>query len=228
MRSCLIAAAAAICLSGPAMAQGSWDGAYVGVHGGGAWGPVSVTDSGAGVPTGPYDYSVSGAIGGFNLGYNWTLGSLLLGIEGDLGYMTPNGSGYIASSHPGQHQDLMLSSGAYGDFTGRLGFDFSNWLLYGKAGAAFFGGQADQVTTNPGYSSTASDTFGGWTAGVGAEYQLTQNLSVKAEYQHFGFENATGFQTALVADPPTPVGQRFPNSTSFSFDTVQVGLNFRF
>lgn len=217
-----------VAAASPAVAQEAWTGPYVGIHGGGGWGHVSITDTGSGVPPGPFTYDPSAWFGGATLGYNWQVGGYVLGTEADIGYFSPQGSVIIASSTPGQHQEGTLSGGAYGDVTGRFGITFDRALLYGKAGIAAFGGQAEQKTTKTDYASSPSGTFVGWTAGAGLEYLLTSSVSLKAEYQHFGLGASPAYQTSLVKDGVTPAGTRFYSYHNVGFDTVKVGLNFHF
>jgi outer membrane immunogenic protein len=209
--------------------QHDWSGFYGGIHAAGIWGGVTVTDSGRGVPPGPFSYTPGGAFGGGTGGYNVQMGPAVFGIETDIGYMGLNGSGTVPSSHPGQHQDITLDSGAYGDVTGRVGFAVGKTLFYGKGGFAFFTGEAKQTTTNPGYSSTGSSgAFTGWTVGGGAEYFVSPTVSVKAEYQHFDFGSKSAYQTALVDDPPTTAGTRFYNDNRLRADSIKLGMNFHF
>jgi outer membrane immunogenic protein len=56
---------------------------------------------------------------------------------------------------------------------GRAGFAFDRFLVYGTGGAAFQ--DFDDL---------------GWVAGVGAEYAVTDALSVGVEYLHYDFDNA--------------------------------------
>ncbi len=153
----------------------------------------------------------------------------MFGIEGDLGYMDLSGSGATASAHERQQQNLKIDAGLYGDITGRLGVLVTPaTLIYGKGGFAFYDGAAAQTTTNPGYSSQATDTFTGWTAGGGIEYLITPNISIKAEYLHFGFGEQDGSHTALVDDSPTPKGYVFQNHTKLDADSVKVGVAYHF
>src|SRR5665213_602230 len=171
-----------------------WSGLYAGVHAGGAWGKSTVTDTNGGVDPGPFSYSVVGPFGGATVGSNFQFGNLLVGVEGDLGFMDLTGHGKIQSAHDSiYHQDLTLDGGAYGDVTGRAGFVFGQTLIYGKAGLAFYTGQATQATTYPGYIPTGTGTFTGWTAGFGAETRLTPTMSLKLEYLHFDFGPQGGY-----------------------------------
>ena len=205
----------------------NWTGFYVGAHGGYAGGNVTVTDINGGVNPGPFNYKPNGGIVGGQAGYNYQLGSFVVGIEGDIGYMALNGKGIIGSANAAAHQDLTLGSGLYGDVTGRVGYAVDRFLVYGKGGYAFFDGSAKQTTTNPGYVTTGTGTFNGWTAGGGVEYALTPNITIKAEYLHYDFGSQGGYQTN-VGDKSSPIGYQFKNNTSLTFDTVKAGVNYRF
>ncbi|MGF1619389.1 MAG: outer membrane protein [Rhodomicrobiaceae bacterium] len=68
---------------------------------------------------------------------------------------------------------------------GRVGYAFDNLLVYGTGGIAF----------------TEQDFLGdlvGWTAGLGMDYKLTQNISVGAETLYYNFEEDSGFDDAEV------------------------------
>jgi outer membrane immunogenic protein len=211
-----------------AASAADWSGGYAGVHGGGAWGKVSVTNTAQGVNPGPFTYSTSGAFGGATFGYNFGSGGFVSGIEADVGYMNLNGAGIIPSSSPPDHQDITLRGGLYGDLTGRLGFATGESLFYGKGGLVLFGGHANQVTTKSGYAPTPSGTFTGWTLGGGIEHKFSPSMSFKVEYLHFDFGTASGYQTSTVADPPTPIGTPFPHHSHATAESVKVGLNWAF
>jgi outer membrane immunogenic protein len=206
----------------------NWSGFYAGVSAGYVHGNAEVRDFAAGVAPGPFSYDFDGGIGSGQIGYNYQIDNLVLGLEGDLGYMGSNGHGIIGSANAGSHQDLTLDGGLFGDLTGRLGYAFGPAMVYAKGGFAFFNGEAKQQTTNPGYSSTGTDIFTGWTLGGGLAYRLSRHVSMDLGYQHFDFGHANGHQTALVADPPTPAGQKFPNRTSLTADMVKIGLSYHF
>jgi outer membrane immunogenic protein len=211
-------------VSAAAMAAGSWSGGYFGTHGGGVWGNVTVTDTNGGVTPGPFKYSPSGAFAGATAGFNFQNGNFVTGIEGDIGYMGLAGLGMIGSSHATYHQDLMLTGGAYGDLTARFGWTSGQTLLYGKGGVAFFAGRASQTTTFPGYETTPTGTFTGWTAGFGVEKKIADRITVKLEYLHFDFGSRQASQLT-INDPPTPAGYIFYNSNALKADSVKVGFN---
>lgn len=223
----MLGCAGAVALAGAAAAAPpDWSGLYAGIHGGGVWGGVSVTDTNGGVDPGPFTYSASGLFGGATAGANMQFGGLVAGVEGDIGYMGLQGHSTIGSAHSDPYyQNLDLKGGAYGDLTGRAGVAFGQLLVYGKGGLAFYSGQATQATTFPGYVTTPTGLFTGWTAGVGVESHLSPSMSVKLEYLHFDFGSQSGAQTSTY-DPP--VGYVYENSTKLNADSVKIGLNWEF
>ncbi|MGO4684175.1 outer membrane protein [Hyphomicrobium sp. 2TAF46] len=221
---------------GPAIVEGyNWSGFYAGAHVGAVWGDVAVKDIDGGVSPGPFTYSPSGAFGGGTAGYNWQLDRLVVGVEGDLGYMDLSGGTTIPSSDPKYHQNLTLDGGLYGDITGRLGVLVAPaTLIYGKGGFAFYDGEAEQATTKTYYRPTGTDTFTGWVVGGGIEHFITPTISIKAEYLHFQFGDQGGsqekFTTAPVGqvDDGTAVGDKFHNRQSLDADSVKFGLAVHF
>lgn len=222
---------------GPAIAQGSnWTGFYAGVHAGGAWGNMSVKDINGGVDPGPFDYSPSGAFGGGTAGYNLQLDRIVIGIEGDLGYLDLSGGKTVNYAAPDQnyHKYWSLDGGLYGDITGRVGLLIAPvTLLYGKGGFAFYDGAGIQGTTKPWYKPTGTDTFTGYVVGGGIEHYISSNISIKAEYLHFSFGTADGVQekqkpSSPVYDDGTAVGYKFYNKQNLDADSIKVGLNYHF
>lgn len=208
---------------GPAF---KWTGFYLGAHGGYAWGEVEQRQTTGGMPVGPFKYDTNGAFGGGTVGYNVQMGGIVMGVEGDFGWMDLNGKGRIPSSNPAAHQDITLDGGLYGDITGRLGFAANRTLLYGKGGWAWFDGEARQKTTNPGFVTHGTDkAFDGWVAGAGIEHAFAPNITIKVEYLHFDFGHQGGDQTS-VTDPP--IGFVYKNTTDLTADLVKAGMNFKF
>jgi outer membrane immunogenic protein len=137
---------------------------------------------------------------------------LVLGFEADL-----DGSQATKSITAG------ISTGTaqipwVGTLRGRIGYAFDRFLLYATAG-----GGATQLrsTVNVGAISSSSTTFthGGWTAGGGLEYAVTDSLSARLEYLYFD----TGTVDVAQVGPP------FVTVTGHIQDSlVRAGLNYRF
>jgi outer membrane immunogenic protein len=203
-----------------------WRGFYVGGHVGGANAKVDSTtiDIATGIPTSPTSSSSrSGVFGGGQVGYNFMVApNWLVGLEADVSGASlrssttePVGAAVVNNAH---NIDL------FGTARGRVGFTAGNWLFYGTGGYAWTNVTATRTqvagTINaaiPGTVESSSATLGGWAAGAGIEWGLTPNVSIKAEYLHYDFQN-----TRFV----------FPQANrrwedALSKDTVKIGVNWR-
>src|SRR5436190_235162 len=198
----------------------SWTGFYLGTHTGAAIGLTTTHNTApydgfdSGIPV-SYDLNSVATFGGGQIGYNWQLGSLVLGAEIDGGYL-----GARESQHPSD--DLVeVRYGWYGTFTGRAGFAYDRLMSYVKGGAAvaqirntasdFTGG----VITAADFSQISSTKWG-WTIGSGFEYAILPNWNVKSEYLYmdFGTRNSTNID-----------GDIFEHRNRIQ--TWKVGLNYR-
>jgi len=91
---------------------------------------------------------------------------------------------------------------------GRGGYAFNNIFFYGTAGLAF--GELRGQT----FGLTESNTNFGFTAGVGAEFGLTQNWSAKVEYLYVDLANSNFVVTGA--------------SNGYRFGTLRAGVNYHF
>ena len=75
-----------------------------------------------------------------------------------------------------------------GTVRGRLGYAMDRFLVYGTGGVAF-AGVTGNVSNVEGSGDDRDDdsTYTGWTIGAGAEYAVTDMISLKAEYQYADF-----------------------------------------
>lgn len=227
-----VAVAAVVLAVTPANAGGqNWNGFYLGAHAGYVWGDATTRDDPADWGTdpqfiGPFPYDLDGGFGGGTVGYNWQSGSLLLGLEADLGYLDLSGSRTSNSSNPAFHQDHTVDGGFYALLGGRVGAALGSTLVYGKAGWVYFDGESSQTTTKPGYQTNGIDGFDGWAYGGGVEHTLGGGWSIKAEYLRFDFDSEQGNQTSLT-DPP--IGHVYEFFTDVEdVNSVKIGLNYKF
>jgi outer membrane immunogenic protein len=106
-------------------------------------------------------------------------------------------------------------------------------LLYATGGLAvtdFRVSNSYTTTNNPANTafgaSSRSDTRVGWTAGGGAEWALTGNWRVKAEYLYVDFgSNST---SANVNDGTFAVNNVFLTSANLRAHIARGGINYRF
>jgi outer membrane immunogenic protein len=207
----LYVAASAFLLASPAMAAdilapytpppvapvytpvSSWSGFYAGIHGGYSWGTAEVDG---------IDYDASGWLAGAQIGFRQQMDVFVLGLQTDLS---------LANLSTDLDDDTSGTLDWYGSTTIRAGVAATDAvLIYGLAGIAYGGMTASSL------GETLDNTHLGWTAGVGAEVAVTENVSLFGEYAYTSFGDQTysfiGGDSDLNAD----------------FHTVKAGLNFSF
>ncbi|ESZ06081.1 MULTISPECIES: outer membrane protein [unclassified Mesorhizobium] len=144
----------------------SWAGPYAGLSAGyGFSGHAKVHDGGP-------DIKTKGFVGGVFGGYQWQQENFVYGAEADLGYNGVKGdSGGVNSK-----------GGFEGSLRARLGYAVTpEILLYGTGGGAL----KNQKVSVPGDSD--SNTMLGWTAGVGTDIKITDNVFGRVEYRYTDF-----------------------------------------
>jgi outer membrane immunogenic protein len=183
----------------------NWTGFYIGVNLGGTW---------ANNDSDNFTGDMSGVVGGGQIGYNWQINNVLLGVEGDF-----NGTGLKNSESafvPGVGTftaDAKLPW--FATARGRLGWVQGPWLVYVTGGAAWVNFEA--TLTGPGGGSVSDNaTRSGWTAGGGVEWMFLPKWSAKLEYL-FVDTDATNV---------TLLGATF--ETRAQQNIVRAGLNYHF
>jgi len=207
-------------MAAPMMAAAyNWSGFYVGVNGGGGWSTFSGV---GGTVPGINSLDASGAVAGGQVGGNYQIGNVVLGLEGTYDWadikntlVGPLGAGTLT---------LVTKNDYIATVAGRVGYAFDRVLIYGKGGAAFTRDNANANLTGPA-PGTASGTFNrtGWLAGGGVEWAFWGNWSVKAEYDYMGFgaitEAITNTTGGLTASPA---------NVKLNVQTAIFGVNYKF
>jgi outer membrane immunogenic protein len=186
----------------------NWTGPYIGVHLGGAWASWSTDTSVAGVLVASDSGTLSGIIGGAQLGYNWQVNNLVWGLETDI-----SASGQRRSATSGA-VTFSESIPWFGTTRVRLGVLANNWLWYGTAGVAYTGLRS--TVTAVGVTDTSSTTRIGWTAGAGVEVPVATQWTAKLEYLYIDAARSTT-TTGTVSD-----------SFRARNNVLRVGVNYRF
>jgi outer membrane immunogenic protein len=258
-----------------AVAPPTWTGFYAGVNAGAQWGqnvstvrsqPTflnpglivevvpffdAATAGGNGVL--PGGSSTTNFIGGGQIGYNYQLARIVLGVEADLQgiagntsttaarSVTPTGAGVTAAVTTSSLA-VQTRLDYVGTLRGRFGALLTPTLLvYGTGGFAY--GQVasraeiDQVflVSLGSFSDSSNGVFSairaGWTLGGGLEWMLTPNWIARFEYLHYDLGSVTydaGARSGVFPDG-TLFWQHASNATTaFRYDVVRVGLNFKF
>jgi outer membrane immunogenic protein len=248
-----------------------WSGLYVGANMGGtlssansvtvttipattfdAGGPILIQDA---LPAAASASAVPGVprraafIGGGQVGYNWQIGSIVAGLEGDI-------QGLIASETSAANLinagPLSASTGTpfvttfsvsrridyLGTVRGRLGYLASPGLLVYATGGLAYAGITESIgftTSNGGYGANGvssswfvkndfSTARAGGTVGGGIEWMFVPNLTVKAEYLYYD----VGTYTAAIGRSGPVILAGFPGAGSFFFannSTVSARYN---
>jgi len=140
----------------------TWTGFYVGVNAGFGW---STDDE---VTIGGTTFVVDdeiGFVGGAQAGYNYQIGSFVVGLEGDIQY----------ADFGGEVDGAFDNGDWFGTIRARAGVAFDRALVYATGGFAF------------------ADDANGWTLGGGIEYAFTNNLSAKVEGLYVNLDTDTPF-----------------------------------
>ena len=191
----------------------SWTGFYIGGQAGAGFGRSSWSDP----FTGANNAFNSGPsfLGGGQIGANYQVNVLVLGVEGDFNWPGLRGSGTDSIGNA-----INTNTNWTSTVTGRVGAAFDRLLIYGKGGVAFARDQRG-FTDLAGISTSNAFMRTGWTAGAGLEYGITKNWSVKIEYDYLSF----GSQVLNFTTPTTPL---YTSNASLNVQEIKAGLNFRF
>lgn len=204
-----------------------WTGFYIGAHLGGTWGSSTATGSTGVTLDDSWSYSPSGLVAGGTLGYNWQLGPVIYGLEGDLGNLGLAGSGgyYVPF---GYDASTTTDAGFYMTLRGRLGVLMNGWMLYATGG--YIGASTtvsvleacDIWCSVPTVSAESSGFRNGWTIGGGFEAALEGAWSAKVEYLYYDLGSVS---------LTTPAGSGIGSNT-WNVETdgslVRAGINYRF
>jgi outer membrane immunogenic protein len=224
-------------LKAPPVPYFTWDGFYLGVNVGYAWGTNDWTSQGlaelGGVTVTDMKASTNNVLGGVQAGANYQFGSWVMGIEADLSALGAKGSAPGAVFVGGVPAGIATTGTSQLDwlalFTGRLGYAWGNALLYVKGGVA-----AGETKDNFSVFAPAGPTFidfgtknnlmVGGTIGGGIEYAFLPHWSAKIEYNYVDLgKNSENFNFTTGAASLT-----FREDIHHTANIIKFGTNYRF
>ncbi len=204
----------------------SWTGLYIGANLGGGWAQGTETDSIVGVASVSTSETLSGIIGGGQIGYNWQAGNFVFGLEADV-----DGSGENVTNNfscavfvAGCGVSVTDRVNAFGTARGRVGMAFDRWLVYATGGFSWQSMSRSVSVTVPGFATgiaTASTTRGGYAVGGGVEAALWGNWIGGVEYLYLD----TGTWTA---DSVTVGGFTATQSLRLQNSVVRGRISYKF
>ena len=193
----------------------SWSGAYIGTHLSNA---VLANDwkgaDGALAEVVPFagQFTGGGIAFGLQAGFNYQFANnVVLGLEADLQF-ADIGSNNLLIGGPVGGAFASQSLDTYGTIRARMGYAMDRFLPYITGGAAW----ANTSYTGP-FGWTADSTHWGWTIGGGLEYAVTNNWTVKGEYQYLSFDGDS--HTYLNGDTV---------KTKYDMSVLKAGVNYKF
>jgi outer membrane immunogenic protein len=220
----------------------SWTGCYVGVHGGGGVLRDSVNNGSIMELVGS-NYTGTGAVAGGQAGCNYQQGNWVFGAEGegywsgmkttDASSQTDSTSGILSSRSTDTARNKYDFS-----IAARAGIALDRTLVYGKAGWVW--GKFDFLSNDfeaccgpfPDVSSSAaSGTLDGLLLGVGIEHAITDNWTVKLEYNYLKFGSKELSFTNCTNNGISPVTTCFNDSTGTvraDKQIFKIGTNYLF
>ena len=219
----------------------TWTSCYAGVQAGGGWGKKNLTDT-VGILSNPAivpggfssaNLDVSGYMLGGQVGCDYQFApTWVVGIEGAAlgGNISKTTNFATTVSVPGDDTASFRSTTDFlASITGRIGYAFDRWLVYGKGGVAFVGDRYHVEDVDGNFFFDATENRIGWTAGAGVEWAFTPEWSVKLEYDYYGFgtKSLSFIDTAILGGPaPGPPPFIAPANINQNIQVVSLGVNF--
>jgi outer membrane immunogenic protein len=178
----------------------------------------------------------NGLAGGVQAGFNWQRGCTVFGFEADWSWAGLDSRKLFTEGNPPPPQDtLTLHSNidGFGTLRTRAGVVVDSLLLYVTGGLAFADIERRATLFDSGASPpddletfSFSDTRFGLAAGLGAEWAVTDNISIKTEALWLRFEEDSQTRLCNMERCATDEPKRFDLQDDVF--TARVGVNFKF
>ncbi len=226
----------------------SWTGFYAGVHAGYAFSndgsfettgqvQANINTVNAGARPGSVDSDRNGFIGGGQIGYNWQMNGIVIGVEADISYVDNEDSVRVVTTVGGvtRNNDFRSKLDYLGTVRGRLGYAHDKTLLFVTAGLAYgdvevsgdFSGPAT-AGFNRQFTGSSSGFETGYVVGGGFEHAFTSNWTFKGEYLYYDLGSSTVGVNRIETAIPLGVGTGYNTRIENDGHIVRAGLNYKF
>ena len=211
----------------------TWTSCYAGVQAGGGWGKKNLTDTVGVLSSVPGGFSaanldVNGYMVGGQFGCDYQFApTWVVGIEGAAtgGNISKTTTFATTVTVPGDDTASFRSTTDFlASITGRIGYAFDRWLVYGKGGVALVGDRYHSDDVDGNFFFDATENRIGWTAGAGVEWAFTPEWSVKLEYNYYGF--ATKSVNFFDTTSAVSAGVVAPVNINQNIQVLLLGVNF--
>jgi len=216
----------------------NWTGFYAGLNTGVAKNNsgYTIADSHGPLASGSF-YNPAFTVGG-QAGYNYQVGNFVYGLETDINYDTTDDSstGIAGTFTAGGPVGLPAGFGYtvnqqldyFGTLRGRLGYTPADRLLLYVTGGLAYGYVSSSTNLHfydpSRFSGSSSGMQVGWTVGVGGEYALANNWSVKLEYLYVDL----GSMSYTYVGLPAGTSSTLTTTVNTAQNVIRVGLNYKF
>lgn len=235
MMKALLAGAAFLAMVAQANAQDgfNWTGAYVGAHAGYGWGSTHDVSN----PAAP-SKDLDGIFGGLRVGYNHQFSNnVVIGVEADAWLGSVSNDWRDSSQYSGYFTEDKVTAGA--SLRARLGYSIDRFLPFVTGGVtiaktdntlgcdpALVRANAGSCLSNPAraFKTSKSDTTVGYVVGGGAEYAITGNWTLSAEYLYTDL----GKNKVVLIDPGYVAQTINARHFDTKFSTIRLGVNYKF
>lgn len=184
----------------PVFVASNWGGAYIGLTGG-----YTTARARFNSVLGADAFNINGGLVGGQIGYDHNLGNnLVLGVVGDLSWVSANGKLCVESNGPCADDSDSWAKGKitwFGTARAKLGYALSRDVLAYVTGGAAFAGVEARITHIAGSSdadAVSKTTRMGWTVGAGLNYRVAQNWTIGAEYLYANYGSKTQTFTGSI------------------------------
>jgi outer membrane immunogenic protein len=205
----------------------------------------------------PAKLDADGGLAGIQGGYNWQFGrSFVIGVEADYDWGKVDGSGvssflFIPQGTSDDPRSAIVVSETIkelGTVRARLGWlPRQDLMLYATGGFAYARVSETANTFLPGGVNSGGGPFAfkcsigvsclagastrtamGFAAGAGAEFALSDHISIRAEYLYVGLNGASLNTIATVAPPRFSASSFTTRFDSLSLNVARIGVSYRF
>jgi outer membrane immunogenic protein len=181
-----------------------------------------------------------GVVGGIQGGYNYQVGSFVVGAQADLDFGHIGGAGSFTGTGALYGSTMTQTASEYlnglGLLEARAGYaGFDRWLLYAEGGLAL--GSVDRAASLTGtsaswlsWSGSSSGIDAGYALGGGVEYALTDHIALTADCQYYnlGAKVTTTAPNAAVQALPSISGIAWMEKSMAAGTLARLGLNYKF